>query len=410
MSNKERNNLIREAEAAGWIVDRTSKGHLRFVHPEASKFVVTAYTPSDWRSYKNARAAMKRALYSSTAAIRVPKGKNHDATQHRSRAGVRVGSGNASDDLVAAADLAAPREVPDRHSTVADDPQLRVGLVGGMCAADGGAFVGSGEQRHEEGISPVASAASRDTQTRQEDTTMDEENHPISFVTTVANDVLIGNTMIEKGSLLIIRNVGGEGYVGVVPNFAAQHGKIISGPSEDMEDVAMRIARMMMTDNGALRAVLDVGLRRLLGHKSGVEPEPRSRQKKKRGSRTGSSASRFHFSPAHGRIPRSLTDFPVGTNPTRKQHTESCDLMLKRVVEKALAGATFPSGVKGALSLIEFDETHSRRITVNGINNRLSRIVREGVLVVDDNGMCSIHSELVKPIQQGPVQLHRRTV
>lgn len=46
--------LIKKAEAAGWIVDRTKKGHWRFTPPDTSiPAAITGGTPSDVRQWKN---------------------------------------------------------------------------------------------------------------------------------------------------------------------------------------------------------------------------------------------------------------------------------------------------------------------------------------------------------------------
>jgi hypothetical protein len=54
--------LIRHATAAGWRVSRTSGGHLRLEHRDATMPVFTASTPSDHRAMRNALATMRRAL------------------------------------------------------------------------------------------------------------------------------------------------------------------------------------------------------------------------------------------------------------------------------------------------------------------------------------------------------------
>jgi len=49
------------ARAAGWIVERTRCGHIRWVPPDRSKpVIVTGSTPSDHRSRMNLRADLRR--------------------------------------------------------------------------------------------------------------------------------------------------------------------------------------------------------------------------------------------------------------------------------------------------------------------------------------------------------------
>jgi hypothetical protein len=54
--------LIRLATATGWRGSRTSGGHLRLDHPNATMPVFAASTPSCPRSIKNTLADMRRAL------------------------------------------------------------------------------------------------------------------------------------------------------------------------------------------------------------------------------------------------------------------------------------------------------------------------------------------------------------
>jgi hypothetical protein len=57
-----RSEFVREAERLGWSVSVRDGGHLALTHPDASKTVFTSATPSDWRSYENTFAEMRRAL------------------------------------------------------------------------------------------------------------------------------------------------------------------------------------------------------------------------------------------------------------------------------------------------------------------------------------------------------------
>lgn len=54
--------LARDAREQGWDVSRTNKGHWRFIPHDSSKpIVVASGTPSDWRSYANLMAQLKRS-------------------------------------------------------------------------------------------------------------------------------------------------------------------------------------------------------------------------------------------------------------------------------------------------------------------------------------------------------------
>ena len=57
-----RRELIKEAGAAGWTVTLRPGGHLMLTHPLADRAVFTSATPSDWRSYHNTMAELRRAL------------------------------------------------------------------------------------------------------------------------------------------------------------------------------------------------------------------------------------------------------------------------------------------------------------------------------------------------------------
>lgn len=45
----------------GATVERTRSGHLRIVHPDGW-FVITSGTPGDWRTLKNMRRDIRRAM------------------------------------------------------------------------------------------------------------------------------------------------------------------------------------------------------------------------------------------------------------------------------------------------------------------------------------------------------------
>ncbi|MDH0894654.1 MULTISPECIES: type II toxin-antitoxin system HicA family toxin [unclassified Pseudomonas] len=52
--------LLQYAKANGWTVGATKNGHLRFTKP-GRPIIHTGSTPSDWRSLRNALAALARA-------------------------------------------------------------------------------------------------------------------------------------------------------------------------------------------------------------------------------------------------------------------------------------------------------------------------------------------------------------
>lgn len=59
--DKEIKRLRKKAEAQGWTVDKTTRGHWRFKPKDKSVSpAVTSGTPSDWRSWKNFKADLKR--------------------------------------------------------------------------------------------------------------------------------------------------------------------------------------------------------------------------------------------------------------------------------------------------------------------------------------------------------------
>lgn len=53
--------LVRQAEAEGWRVAVTKRGHLRMYAPDGKTMVGFSGTPSDWRSLRNFRAKLRAA-------------------------------------------------------------------------------------------------------------------------------------------------------------------------------------------------------------------------------------------------------------------------------------------------------------------------------------------------------------
>lgn len=59
--NKEVQQIVQEAEARGWVVERVRKGkHGKLIHPSGLRFVCISSTPSDHRAVKNLRAMIAR--------------------------------------------------------------------------------------------------------------------------------------------------------------------------------------------------------------------------------------------------------------------------------------------------------------------------------------------------------------
>lgn len=52
--------LVKELEQEGYSVVRSNGGHLRITHPDLTGPVFTSSTPSDWRTYRNLRATLRR--------------------------------------------------------------------------------------------------------------------------------------------------------------------------------------------------------------------------------------------------------------------------------------------------------------------------------------------------------------
>ena len=58
-TQKDWNNVIREAVQRGWKEIRTKK-HIILVWPETNERVTMASTPSDWRAIKNMKSRIRR--------------------------------------------------------------------------------------------------------------------------------------------------------------------------------------------------------------------------------------------------------------------------------------------------------------------------------------------------------------
>jgi hypothetical protein len=54
--------FLRLARRLGWRAERTGRDHYRLTHPDARRAVYTGSTPSCRRAWRNALAAMRRAL------------------------------------------------------------------------------------------------------------------------------------------------------------------------------------------------------------------------------------------------------------------------------------------------------------------------------------------------------------
>jgi hypothetical protein len=57
-----RREIVLEAERLGFTTSRTARGHLRFRHEPTGATVITSGTPSDWRSWINCKAQLRRSL------------------------------------------------------------------------------------------------------------------------------------------------------------------------------------------------------------------------------------------------------------------------------------------------------------------------------------------------------------
>jgi hypothetical protein len=56
------NKLARELERAGYVVSKTGTGHFKVTHPVKPGTVFMGATPSDNRSWKNARSVLRRTF------------------------------------------------------------------------------------------------------------------------------------------------------------------------------------------------------------------------------------------------------------------------------------------------------------------------------------------------------------
>lgn len=60
--SREMKKLLAVAEAAGWEVGRTKKGHLRLIPADPTlPIIVTGSTPSDHRAIRNFKSQLRRA-------------------------------------------------------------------------------------------------------------------------------------------------------------------------------------------------------------------------------------------------------------------------------------------------------------------------------------------------------------
>jgi predicted RNA binding protein YcfA (HicA-like mRNA interferase family) len=57
---KELKEIVKSAENQGWRVERTKKGHLKFLAPDHENIVVAAGTPSDHRALTNLVSRLRR--------------------------------------------------------------------------------------------------------------------------------------------------------------------------------------------------------------------------------------------------------------------------------------------------------------------------------------------------------------
>lgn len=56
--------IVDAAVTQGWRVDKTNKGHWRFIPPGPGEIIITSGTPSDKRAVHNCLARLKRAGFS----------------------------------------------------------------------------------------------------------------------------------------------------------------------------------------------------------------------------------------------------------------------------------------------------------------------------------------------------------
>jgi hypothetical protein len=111
--------LIRQAKRDGWTVTTTNGGHLRLEHPEASMPIFTGSTPSCPRAFRNALAAMKRALPREPKAPPVVERKRLPNKRRSPRKPT-----NRSE-VDSAIDLYAPARPPRPQPSLPGAPRLR---------------------------------------------------------------------------------------------------------------------------------------------------------------------------------------------------------------------------------------------------------------------------------------------
>jgi hypothetical protein len=61
--------LVREYRRRGWTIERTNGQHFKWVPPNGAEIFYTSSTPSDYRSYANVQAHIKRAQSASRVAL-----------------------------------------------------------------------------------------------------------------------------------------------------------------------------------------------------------------------------------------------------------------------------------------------------------------------------------------------------
>lgn len=57
--HKDLRTLAKKLKKAGWTVEVNGRGHVKFTSPVGA-VVSTSATPSDWRSFKNFKATLRR--------------------------------------------------------------------------------------------------------------------------------------------------------------------------------------------------------------------------------------------------------------------------------------------------------------------------------------------------------------
>lgn len=57
-TNKDVNNLIKEAQRQGWVITMTNNSHLKWMGPEGKLFFSSS-TPSDWRVVKKIKQDLR---------------------------------------------------------------------------------------------------------------------------------------------------------------------------------------------------------------------------------------------------------------------------------------------------------------------------------------------------------------